>query len=534
MDSGSDRIQMMLKTIIFILIFLISPIVVCADTHYMATTGEDSGTCTSGSPCLTLRYAITQMAGGDILTIADGTYTGTGNLIDATHLPPSGSAGAFTTIKATNIPCDGTTVCNSVLKVVFSDGAGVFWDSTVTSAYVKIQGIFFKDRIGTYDTSHWYFKQCAVQGATDGNTAKISSNSTGNPTYTLYEDVIAFGKGRYGFLFYTHGVEEGVARYDVCRRCVHRQDWVDDASNPMAGFNVYFSHDVALLNCIDIDGDDPTKWSTAEIMSSFSQVNDASAINFYVQGSMSINNAKAVGELTNGASAVYFTDVVGVHTAGGIGTKGSSTLNRVTLLDIGINNFTGLSPNPDSYNIGVDYMSGDAATRTINNTIVRDTQGNATNGTFAGDYFNYYSAGTSSFTPENTYTTDPYLNGLLYPVRIEEGSTLKTQGSGGGQIGAQIVNKLGADGLFYNDDGWNAEGTSIWPWPMEEWIKAQMAAMDATIGEDSMPSATRGFAAPGQSLSKYIWEYLGNGCPTGICTAGLSVTGCTISGASMQ
>ena len=47
-----------------------------ADDLFVAKTGTDSGDCTnSGSPCLTISYAITQASSGDTINVAAGTYT---------------------------------------------------------------------------------------------------------------------------------------------------------------------------------------------------------------------------------------------------------------------------------------------------------------------------------------------------------------------------------------------------------------------------------------------------------------------------
>lgn len=485
-----------------------------ATDRYIATSGTDNGTCTAqASPCKTLRYAMGKMSGGDTLYIADGTYTGSSNFIDQNNLPPSGSPENYTTIRALNIPCQNGVACNQPLKVVFNSGAGINMNNWATSNYVKFQGIFFKASVGLFGTSHWYFKQCAVQGDGDGNNATVTNMSA---TYTIFEDMLAFGKGRYKFLFYDYN-RAGTPQYAVCRRCIARNDWVSDSTNPMATFAVYFAHNVALINSIDIDSNSPSFWAANEIVGSMVQVVDTSSnVNFIINGSIVINSAMPAYYVRNQSGGHTFTDIVAVHTAGGIGAGGAISINRATIVDVNKANFSGYPVSVlDEQNNGIDYNGG----TTVNNTVVSRTAGSAANANYSGDYFNYYSTSGNSFLPTHRYTTDPFLNGLLYPVRIENESTLKTVGSGGAQIGADITKILGVDGTEYGTADYNTPQGSLWPWPLESWVKAQMANMDTSIGGDTMPSPTRGFCGgtskdgTAQTLTKYIWEYFGNLIP---------------------
>jgi hypothetical protein len=106
------------------------------------------------------------------------------------------------------------------------------------------------------------------------------------------------------------------------------------------------------------------------------------------------------------------------------------------------------------------------------------------------------------------YTGNPTADGatpsLRYLTRIEEGSFLKGKGSGGADIGANILYRYGSDGARHEEPGFNALTTvPLWPWPNEDRIKKEMC-------EDS--GVTRGFCGAA-SLTKYIWEYLGNPMP---------------------
>ena len=52
---------------------------VASGAVYVSPTGTDAGTCTSGAPCLTLDYAVSQATDPDTVNIAAGTYTGASN-----------------------------------------------------------------------------------------------------------------------------------------------------------------------------------------------------------------------------------------------------------------------------------------------------------------------------------------------------------------------------------------------------------------------------------------------------------------------
>jgi hypothetical protein len=82
---------------------------------------------------------------------------------------------------------------------------------------------------------------------------------------------------------------------------------------------------------------------------------------------------------------------------------------------------------------------------------------------------------------------------LVYPIRIEASSTYKNAGEAGADIGANVVKRY-VDGSLTDQD--------LWPWPYEDWIR-----------EDMQKLSRRGFCADGQTLTNYIWGYLGNSPP---------------------
>jgi hypothetical protein len=120
-------------------------------------------------------------------------------------------------------------------------------------------------------------------------------------------------------------------------------------------------------------------------------------------------------------------------------------------------------------------------------------------------FFDTFNNGsTSSGTGRLTSSPFGTRAGLMYLPRIEAGGALKTAGSGGGQIGARIVTRIGAAGTLRGESGWDADtGVALWPFPNEARIMKEMCT-DARI--------TRGFCSD-TSLTHYIMNYLGNGNP---------------------
>lgn len=511
----------------FLLIMLVSILLHIAPyahaaTLFMASNGRDYGKCTQTSPCASLHYAFRLMVSGDTLMIDDGEYTDAANSIDQQHVPPSGRPMALTTIRAKNIPGLDGVPSNQPLKVKFTGNARFNCDNRTDAKYIKFWGIRWNG-IATYKgMEHIYFKQVASQGIYDGNTAAVAILSK----YCLLEDVVAFGKGRYKILFYDpdRGGPMATPGDNICRRCIVRQDWAcrndpGSESQNIAGFASYYNRGTALLNTIVLDSDLPNYWQSPsqELAGAYYQPMDNGSHNLTIKGSIVLNIAMGALNLRRSSSGTVIRDLAVVRAAGGLGLQGAADVDRVTIANIGTNSFSYRSNTQKSTVLGPEdgISSFTDAASTIRNSIVFNTQGHGlSRGGFAADYINVFSnMGGNNSNIRHLYTTNPLLNGLKYPVRIEPGTPLSRAGAGGAQIGARIVNRLGADGTFKGDPNWDTEQGPLWPWPLEDWVQAEMRTMDPVIGGDVMPAASRGFAAPGQSLTKYIWESLGNKLP---------------------
>ena len=104
---------------------------------------------------------------------------------------------------------------------------------------------------------------------------------------------------------------------------------------------------------------------------------------------------------------------------------------------------------------------------------------------------------------------DPLTSGLDSPLYVSPCSFLQTAGENGGQIGAQIRTKIGVDGTFYGDTGWDLDtGKPLWPFPYEDQIRERCAAFsmeadEAYSGSPAMDGA-RGFCGPGETLTSWL------------------------------
>jgi len=285
----------------------------------------------------------------------------------------------------------------------------------------------------------------------------------------------------------------------VVRRAVIRHDggWTDSKGDPEAGINFYNSSHSSAQNVIVLDCDlDYRSWQ-GSIYSVYNSASpNATESNSYY-GNIALNDPNGLGFRLDGngrLSDFIVQDLVAWDTLGVAMCSGSCRVRNITMNRMTIGQKTQGS---DRYGI-VEYGSGFSGN--ITNTIITGVEHELN---LPATYINSYNNQNQSDVL-GVVTYSPFTNGLLYPTRIEEGSALKTAGSTGGQIGAQIVNRIGSPGTLYGETGWNTEtGTLLWPFPDESRIKKEMC---------TDPGVTRGFCSS-TSLTGYINTYLGNPDP---------------------
>jgi len=483
-----------------------------AATYYISPTGDDvTGSGTTLNPWKTLSKAFAIMSGGDTVILKDGIYTGSGNFITALNCPPFGDSQSWTRVQAEH---DGLAVIdgedtNDVFSVQLDGSAywefiGIHWRRT-TEPNPVVQLIY---------TDYVKFIRCGAEDS-GSNGANFNFHTT---SYVLVEECYAWGRGRYKFAGYH-------SDHIIFRRCVARMDGRPSApvQMPVAGFSMYCVDYAKVQNCIVIDGDQGENWVLVEEFGGafYAPSTDGTGSNIEFTHCLALNNDLGWLGIGGASSGTVYDNCVfwGLSKPNNIAAMNSlrgsnAIIKNCTFGDAvsGINNST--------YAIN-SYDGGISNNTTLKNSIFYAHTTNFTGLLFSvqnQDYNCYYANSTTSgrngvndktsIDPIYNAATNP-LGALKYITRIEEGSNLDGKGEGGLDIGANVTTLIGESGTLWGQSGYASDtGISMWPFPNEDLIRAKMS----TYSRDGI-SGARGFCAEGQTLTKYIWEYLGNYMP---------------------
>ncbi|TSC95327.1 MAG: hypothetical protein Athens101410_663 [Parcubacteria group bacterium Athens1014_10] len=497
-------------------------------TYYVDGSAiNDSGTGTELNPKKYIKSGIALMSKGDTLIIKSGVYTGMQNMMCTNtgwewNGIPNGSADAYTTIKAEHD------------FGVIIDGEGISPRNPVyiyNRSYIQFEGLVFRNSGGPGATNFhlYYCNHIKVL-----RCAAYEPMSSANPpaddvyynfyvqrsTYCLLEDCFAWGRARYQFSLGGEWGNHSICSNNILRRCVARYDKSEEDSNEQAGcFTNYGAGPNWFQNCISIDGADPGNCGSGT-MRAFYGANGSTGV--VVDSSIALNNVDGRLYWESASTGTYLKNSVFYDMA-----QGSQWYTPPALSDIRVENclFGDLGPGTDPYGCGLNVE--DRAQFVRNNifyklsdiALVKSDSGVDYNCLY-GNRANY--SGTNAGAHDIT-NRNPITNGLLYLVRIEDGSYLKTGGMNEGQIGPQIIKRLGISGTLYGDAGWDTlTDDNLWPFPQEDTIRSWMRQYNL-----HGVSGNRGFVTDGNglyggpiTLTSYIWEYLGNPCPSDICNYG--------------
>jgi len=441
-----------------------------AATWYVsASAPDDSGDGTILHPRRTIRAGAALMSsnGGDTVVVGPGTYAGADNTIDGLV---AGRAGAWNRVVA---QADGSVTITAPLAIPLGDHylqfEGLAWtgpnEKFVNGRYVKLLRCAFANGPATDNTV----------------TLGIGTNdATPGAQYVLVEDSFAYGHGgRYNVLVYN--ADRIVLRRIVAR---HEDGWSDSEGNPQAIVSVYNSTNVLTQNLLLLDSHPPGYFEAALYHPSngpaSAHLHDTGAIILNVGGSgAGWDDGDASSDNVLSDSVIWNVDAaVSIN-----GAAHSGVMQRLTI---------------GGTSSGVNDWSGNGGF-TLANSILWHVAG--TNLSAIGH------AGNVCFEPacSGETTLDPLQSGLLWLPRIEPGSALSHAGPGGTRVGADVTRRLGVSGTLHGEAGYDQPtADALWPWPHEERIKAAMCAGVST-----------GFCASA-SLTRYVWEQLGNALPPDI------------------
>jgi len=464
----------------------------------------------------TLWEGMAAMSPGDTVIIANGNWISyPGMNIDRYYVPPSGTPDNYSEIQA-------ETDWEVRLPSINVQAA--------VRSYVEIRGIVFDSRANpmeliVYDWHHTKFIRCGFLAGKLISNAHICGFGSSNANRTsnhhnLMEECIAWGGGRY--VFYSK-----YGQYNIFRRCVARHDYFNSGgTNPtmFANFRAYACDTHVYQNCISIDSDrteyytiggeelnveDSGFWLGDQYGATGNEIHGSISIKdlqmpYYIagtgEGTAQLSNNLAINPVAGPNSAFIYENIINVYASNILGMNALGS--------------------------GQDGFYGKSGRLTIVNSILKDLDDYGVWGT-TNTYINHYNAGSGAFG-EGSTTYDSEQNGLLYPVRIEAGSPLATAGSDGGRVGPEILYQIGRDedgdgisGLLYGEDGWNEvqdgkEGRALrklWPWPNEDKIKELMSeTVEGVPGIYGFTAYQSPFGSP-NTITSYIWEYLGNPIP---------------------
>lgn len=475
-------------------------------TFFISPAGSDRNSGESATmPFKSFRHAFGEMSAGDELVLLDGVYSeaaGTGYIsytdirsnIGGPHSAqiPSGVDAAHPTyVRAMN---PGNVKVRGRLIV----GRSFRKDS-----YIKIQGITFESGGGSlYNTSYVTVKDCGFRG---GFGIGTNDHKQGND-HNLIEDVWIWASGRRIVAINYR------SRYNVWRRVLVRGDGCGTSrcrggNNPNVGITVYDSSYVSLQNVMVVD----------RILAPTDSPYGDFAVAQHTPGNYFFGETEWLGtiSLKSPDTGYYIEPDRGgtldptIRIANAVAWD--STYLGFNIARAGTNNLL--------ENLTVKALGGDGiriapvlTTGTLRNVISVDAKRVGINSKYPPSHVDVFNSGERAFgqtaCAAGCYTGNPMADGatpsLRYLTRIEEGSFLKGKGSGGADIGANILYRYGRDGNRYDEPNFNTlSSVPLWPWPNQDRIKKEMCA-------DS--GVTRGFCAA-ESLTKYIWEYLGNPMP---------------------
>lgn len=488
-----------------------------AAIYYVSTSGNDSsGTGSSSSPWKTIGYGIDQMASGDTLLVKAGTYIGKANFINSRlNNLPSGTPSKYTIVKA-EVPLEVT---------IKNDGSLNYYDNLIRleGNYIHVDG-FIVDMINQSEPEYNaevtgnYNKITRSFFRREGNVSQYGGWVSILGDYNLVEDSAGVGAARYGF--YTGGPTSSASQ-NIFRRIVARVDY-SNSDQPKAAFSAYGNdsgnnmHDVLFQNCIAIDGRRGPSSSEDTYGGFYFPKN---ATNITIQGSIVLNNEAGhagyfVKELQGDNIHLEHSiawDVYGTPHIAGVRANGAGGL------------YFGIDHMTIGNTLAAYYNKDSAQQRVLTNSLFYNNDVLS-----SGSDYDWATKTNNAFFPASQaigiLSIISNIN-LKYILRAEANSALEDHASDGNNIGADVTQQYGVSGTLWGQPGFDQRtSNALWPWKYEDKIKT-LFLIPNTPPSGNIPSSNntvRGFTVANDqfgkrmTLTRYIWQYLGNEIPSEI------------------
>ena len=504
----------------------------------------------------TIAQGLAALPAGGTLVIRDGVYEGNANYMGLTlggalQHPPSGTASGYTTVMAEHI---GQVTLTNGASVKLRASPSGSWSPVL---YVAIKGLFvdggqlategYGSSRSDNENRHHHIK-FIHNGATGADTQ--SPFSAFRSDDILFEGNYAFGQGRYKLTSYQ-------AENIVYRRNVARYDVGTHANEPKGTYSAYTTNGFVMHNNIAVDGDQERFTSSGELAGEFTTPTTSGNSRGKIERNIQLNSEYLLGnmdeQISNGSGGDSDVEVKD-HVSWDIRpysryimSWGSAwfdhmTMGNVTPRETANTLFNGYHQNTRGVTNSLihNFQNGDlfygfnaeAEHTVIDRTVarygvntvnisstpgVRDTAPSSAPSTFAN-----ITEHAPLKTPDNTQ------GGLRYLTKMEPQSNFSAAANDGTDLGAKVMTFKGKSGTLYGETDFDSETQiPMWPFPLQDIIHQKFSQYQyegptytgygsywsRTEGETATLNGNRGFAVSGETLTHYIWGYLGSHVP---------------------
>lgn len=501
----------------------------------------------------TLRAGFAAMQSGDTLVIKAGTYLGTNNTLGTAsrEKPPAGSSTKFTTVMSEqpgSVILDGEGERDPL--VLSSDYKGTIDDKFYASDaanYVALKGIEVRNSRNTGLTiSYAHHIKLIDMGAADSGRKYLAENvmntHINRSDYVLMEGLYAWGYGRYAINIYKS--EHVISRRNTVR--------VDNfaGTDPVGGYQTYCSRHVRQQNNLIVDSDHPEFWTNNIDWASAFAVSATDCwdvpLDIEYERSIALNNALSIGDTAarQGKDSIKHQDIIGwdadlqrfshgtdtahypMYNSRGHMEITQSTLGNIRQTDgplqTGGQNFIYSTDQPFRISNSIFYQLGYKNGTTIDQGPLITCETNTCSIT-DNAFYNFKGImpknSGSNLVARNLTINSVTPDNLRYLPKLEEQSPLRTAGAGNTRIGAEVMTYKGRSGTFWGETGFEDETNEpMWPIANEHVISNAMSKWSFTGatrngGGINTLNGARGYAVSEETLTNYIWSYLGNLVP---------------------